>query len=516
MIFGAIIGDVIGSPYEFRRNNIKTTEFPLISEYSRFTDDSVMTFAVAHALMNWKKGEEIDESEFEEAVKESMLEFGNKYPKAGYGSKFVKWLGSRNPQPYNSYGNGSAMRVSPVAWYFDDLESVERFAAASARPSHNHPEGIKGAQATAAAIFLSRTGKSKADIKSYISIRYGYDLSRTLDEIRPDYDFDATCQGSVPEAIIAFLEGNSFEDVIRRAVSVGGDSDTIAAIAGSIAQGMYGIPDEIEKQIMPLLDDFMKDELKRWDNALSGKKDEPVEKVKNGITEMVFILDRSGSMQGLENDTIGGFNSMIQKQKAEPGEALVSTVLFDDQYEVLHNRVKLNEINALTENDYWVRGSTALHDAIGKAITHIVNVYRHSKPEEIPEKTVFTIITDGLENASHQYTGRGIKRMIEHEKEKYGWEFLFIGANMDAITTAESLGIGRNRAANYMADSAGTGAVFASVNRAMHSMRYESAMTESWCMDIDSDYESRKGPALFRRNKRRKKAQAPENGNNEE
>ena len=163
MIFGAIIGDVIGSPYEFK--NIRSTEFPLISEYSRFTDDTVMTFAVAHALMNWKKGEEIEESEFEEAVKKSMIEFGHKYPEAGYGGKFVKWLGSKNPQPYNSYGNGSAMRVSPVAWYFDTLEEVERFAAASARPSHNHPEGIKGAQATAAAIFLARTGKQKLTLR---------------------------------------------------------------------------------------------------------------------------------------------------------------------------------------------------------------------------------------------------------------------------------------------------------------------------------------------------------------
>ena len=341
-------------------------------------------------------------------------------------------------------------------------------------------------------------------------------MSRTLDEIRPDYDFDATCQGSVPEAIIAFLEGDSFEDVIRRAVSVGGDSDTIAAIAGSIAQGMYGVPNEIEKQIMPLLDDYLRDELKRWEDALSGKKDEPAEKVKNGITEMVFILDRSGSMEGLEKDTIGGFNSMIEKQKAEPGEALVSTVLFDDQHEVLHDRVKLSEIHSLTENDYWVRGSTALHDAIGRAITHIVNVYRHSKPEDVPEKTVFTIITDGLENASHQYTGRGIKRMIEHEKEKYGWEFLFIGANMDAITTAERIGIGRNRAANYMADSAGTGAVFRSVGRAMYSMRRSKIIYDAWCAEVNEDYESRKEPALFRRNERRKKTQAPEDGNNEE
>lgn len=517
MLLGAIIGDVIGSPYEFRRNNIKSTEFPLISEHSRFTDDSVMTFAVAHALMNWKKGEEIEESEFEEAVKKSMLEFGHKYPRAGYGGKFSKWLGSRNPQPYGSYGNGSAMRVSPVAWYFDALEDVERFAAASARPTHNHPEGIKGAQATAAAIFLSRTGKTKADIKSYISIRYGYDLSRTLDEIRPNYDFDATCQGSVPESIIAFLEGDSFEDVIRRAVSIGGDSDTIAAIAGSIAQGMYGVPEEMESQVMSLLDDFLRNEAKRWEEALNGKEEQPVEKVKNGITDMIFILDRSGSMDGLENDTIGGFNSMIQKQKEEPGEAFVSTVLFDDMHEVLHNRVKLSDIQPLTKKDYWVRGTTALHDAIGRAISHTVRVYRHMKPEDVPEKTVFTIITDGMENASCEYSGQDIKRMIEHEKAKYNWEFLFIGANIDAITTAEGLGISRNRAANYMADSVGTGAVFRSVGRAMsmrRSMAASAPISNDWNAEINEDYESRKGPALFRKNKRRKKNQ--DNEANEE
>ena len=224
---------------------------------------------------------------------------------------------------------------------------------------------------------------------------------------------------------------------------------------------------------------------------------------------MVFILDRSGSMSGLESDTIGGFNSMIEKQKAEPGEALVSTVLFDNQYEVLHDRVKLSEIQPLTEKDYWVRGTTALHDAIGKAITHIVNVYRYARPEDVPEKTVFTIITDGLENASRQYTGRDIKRMIEHEKAKYGWEFLFIGANIDAVTTAESLGIGRNRAANYMADSRGTGAVFASVGRAMsmrRSMMASAPIPDDWNAEINADYESRKGPAIFRHNRKRKKS----------
>lgn len=495
MLLGAIAGDVIGSPYEGRQKRIKTTEFPLITQASRFTDDTVMTLAVADALMNWKKGEKIDEADFEETVKRSMIDFGRKYLNVGYSRTFTKWLTSEDPQPYRSMGNGAAMKVSPVAWYFDTLEDVEKFAAAVAKPSHNHSEGIKGAQSTAAAIFLARTGKSKADIRSYISVRYGYDLSFTIDEIRPSYTFDATCPGSVPEAITAFLDGENFEDVVRKAVSLGGDSDTLAAIAGSIAQGMYGIPDDIEQAILPVLDDYLTDTLRRFDAAIRNEEVKPVEKVKNGITEMVFILDRSGSMVGLESDTIGGFNSMIEKQKAEPGEALVSTVLFDDVHEVLHNRVKLSEIQPLTDKDYWVRGCTALHDAIGRAVSHIVRVYRHSRPEDIPEKTVFTIITDGMENASQQYNGRDIKRMIEHEKEKYGWEFLFIGANIDAITTAEHLGIDRSRSANYMADSKGTGVVFASLGRVMFDMRSErGAVSEEWCEDIDEDYVSR-GPS---------------------
>jgi ADP-ribosylglycohydrolase/uncharacterized protein YegL len=515
MLLGAVIGDVIGTPYEGRYVSIKTTEFPLISERSRFSDDTVMTMAIAHALMNWEKGDKIDESEFQKAAKESMITFGRMYPRAGYSRTFSAWIHSPDPQPYGSIGNGAAMKVSPVAWYFDDLDTVERFAAAAVSPSHNSPEGIKGAQATAAAIFLARTGKSKDDIRNYISIRYGYDLNRTIDEIRPGYKFDATCPGSVPESIIAFLESDSFEDAVRKAVSLGGDADTMAAIAGSIAQGMYGVPEEIEAQVLPLLDDFLRDEAKHWDEALNGKKEDetPVEKVKNGITDMVFILDRSGSMGGLENDTIGGFNSMIQKQKEEPGEAYVSTLLFDDMHEVLHDRVRLSEIQPLTEKDYWVRGCTALHDAIGRAISHTVDLYRHMKPEYVPEKTVFTIITDGMENASHEYSGREIKRMIEHEKAKYRWEFLFIGANIDAITTAEHLGIDRSRSANYMADSMGTGAVFASVGRAMFDVRSErSAVSEEWCEAVYEDYVSRSSSSesklsrlrdLFRRRKKK-------------
>lgn len=178
--------------------------------------------------------------------------------------------------------------------------------------------------------------------------------------------------------------------------------------------------------------------------------------MKNNITELVFILDRSGSMAGLESDTIGGFNSMIEKQKKQEGDCYVSTVLFDGVSEVLHDRIKLCDVPKMTENDYTVRGCTALIDAIGGAIKHIGNIHKYARPEDVPENTMFVITTDGQENASHTYSSEKVKKMIEHQKEKYGWEFLFIGANIDAVETAARYGIGKDRAVNYNADSKGT------------------------------------------------------------
>ena len=268
-MLGAIVGDIVGSPYEFdrKREIAHSKVFPLISEESRFTDDTVMTLAVADALMQTmpKRGEMADEDRFREAVKKSMRDFARRYPNAGYGARFMYWLLKSKPMPYNSFGNGSAMRVSPVAWAFDDLWKVERFAEISAEVSHNHPEGIKGAQATASAIFMARTGRSKQEIKDYITERYGYNLTRTLDEIRPNYHHVETCQETVPEALTAFFEGKDFEDVTRCAVSLSGDSDTLTAIACSVAEGMYGIPEEIDDMILPLLDDFLTDVLLKWE-----------------------------------------------------------------------------------------------------------------------------------------------------------------------------------------------------------------------------------------------------------
>ena len=495
MILGAIVGDIVGCPYEF--NNIKTKHFQLFTRNSMFTDDTVMTLAVASALLNWKKGEAIKDKDFTKAVIAAMKSFGEKYPNSGYGRKFRNWLFNRTTKPYGSFGNGSAMRVSPVAWYFDDLETVEHFAALSAQVTHNHPEGIKGAQATAAAIFLARTGKSKSAIRGYIEAKYDYDLSRTSDQIREVYSFDGSCQGTVPEAITAFLDADNFEDALRIAVSLGGDSDTLAAITCSIAQGVWGVPEDIDRSARGRLDDFLRAELEKWELAVSGQEKEQdtqvQEKVPNGITEMVFIIDRSGSMTGQESDTIGGFNSMIQEQKGKDGEAYVSTVLFDNEQEVLHDRVKLSEIQPMTSKEYYTRGSTALLDAVGGAIDHIASIYKHSSQQEIPEHTIFAIITDGYENASNNYSYEKVKSMIEHEQEKYGWEFLFLGSNIDAIGEASKIGIQASRAVNYMPDSQGTERVYKSVGRVMCCVRAPSfvKLDDSWREEIDADYNTR-------------------------
>ena len=262
-MYGAILGDIIGSPYEFDQGN-KTKDFPLFSEKSTFTDDTVMTIAVADATM----GLLYEAHGGRAKMVASMKHFGRMFPRAGYGSMFRRWLQWDEPQPYGSYGNGSAMRVSSVAWLFDELESVRAVARLSAEVSHNHPEGIKGAEATAAAIFMARTGSSKAEIKAYVEENFGYNLSRTCDEIRPNYRHVETCQETVPEAITAFLEGESFEDVIRTAVSLGGDCDTLTCIAGAIAEGFYGVPEELKQECKKRLPKQLRVVLERFDQVV--------------------------------------------------------------------------------------------------------------------------------------------------------------------------------------------------------------------------------------------------------
>ena len=240
-MIGAIVGDVVGSRFEW--NNIKTKNFEFIVDFSRPTDDSVMTLAIAAAIIECNDNFENLEAN---AIK-WMQRIGNIYPNYGYGGSFRHWLKSNNPQPYNSWGNGSAMRVSPCAYASDNLEEVLALSDSVTKVTHNHEEGIKGARATTEAIFLARTGVGKKEIGNALE-KY-YDLNFTLNDIREDYEFDVSCQGSVPQAIKAFLESNDFEDAIRNAISIGGDSDTIAAITGSIAEAYYGVPDNIRVQI---------------------------------------------------------------------------------------------------------------------------------------------------------------------------------------------------------------------------------------------------------------------------
>jgi ADP-ribosylglycohydrolase len=244
-MLGAIAGDIIGSAHEY--SGIKTKDFPLFSNGSEFTDDSVLTIAVADAIL--KGCPYID----------SIREIGKLYPDCGYGGSFYNWLFSDNLMPYNSWGNGAAMRVSAVGFAFESIEEVMEEAKKTAEITHNHPEGIKGAQATAAAVFLARKKENKETIKKKVVELFGYDLDRKIEDIRPVYRYDISCQGTVPEAIIAFLESTSFEDAIRNAVSLGGDADTLACITGGIAHAYYGsVPKEIEETVLELLDSRLK------------------------------------------------------------------------------------------------------------------------------------------------------------------------------------------------------------------------------------------------------------------
>lgn len=261
-MIGAILGDIVGSPYEFDRGK-KVKDFgPLFTDASEFTDDTVMTIAVADGLM--KAGLDADPETIKKSVIKSLKEWGRKYMDAGYGQRFIGWLMHEDDQPYGSWGNGSAMRVSSVGWLYDTLERTREVAGLTAEVTHNHPEGVKGAEATASAIFLARTGKSKEEIKECMINAFGYDLSRTLDEIRPYYHHVESCQQTVPEAMTAFLEGNDFEDVVRCAVSLGGDCDTLTCIAAGIAEAFYGVPEAYQAETLARIGSDMREVYERF------------------------------------------------------------------------------------------------------------------------------------------------------------------------------------------------------------------------------------------------------------
>lgn len=253
-MWGAVIGDIVGSRFEF--HNIKSKNFDLFTDECAFTDDSVMTAAVCQALKDCNG----DYSALRQNTIKRMKEFGRRYPKAGYGGRFIWWIFSSDENPYNSFGNGAAMRVSAVAYFADGIEQVKDLSCAVTSVTHNHPEGIKGAEATAVAIYLAKCGKSKSEIARYIKDNY-YPLDFTTEEIRPTYRFNETCQETVPQAIQAFIESENFEDALRIAVSLGGDSDTLAAICCSIAEAYYGVPDDIIRKASGYLDGFMLDAL---------------------------------------------------------------------------------------------------------------------------------------------------------------------------------------------------------------------------------------------------------------
>ena len=335
-MYGALLGDMIGAPYEFDRGN-KTKVFPLFCEESHFTDDSVMTIAVAEALLDSRF---LDDTAIKEALIKSMRKWGKKYPNAGYGRKFYRWLRENDPQPYGSYGNGSAMRVSAAGWLLDTLEDTRRIARLTAEVTHNHPEGIKGAEAVSGAIFLARTGHSKEEIRDYIVREFGYDLSRSCDQIRPGYYHNESCQKTVPEAITAFLEGTDFEDVIRTAVSLGGDCDTLTCIAGSIAEAFYGVPAILEAECKSRLSADMLDILGRFDIAREHGHDYFPSDFLSGNVVIEEAIERYYKASNKEN-LIGVMEAIFQRMQAD-GQFLIPIIppqAMFDMIDVDHVRI---------------------------------------------------------------------------------------------------------------------------------------------------------------------------------
>lgn len=328
-MLGAIFGDIVGSPYEF--NNIKTEDFPLISKSCRFTDDSVMTVAVAKALMDSEgKGDEAIKA----ALRLQMKAFGKLYNEAGYGARFKQWIESDSNEGYGSYGNGSAMRVSPVGWMYDSIERTLQVAKLTAEVTHNHPEGIKGAQAVAAAIFFARHKVDKKDLKSYIEQTFDYDLSRTLDEIRPGYTFDVSCQGSVPEAIIAFLESNGYVDAVKKAVSIGGDSDTIACITGAIAEAYYGMPEPVKQDALSFMTRDMKAVYYRFRDFMA--------KNPNGIHETAYRKNLTDSLPAdltFLEECIDAFHEDLKENKK--GKVLSPERVYNELERLLESEAEM-------------------------------------------------------------------------------------------------------------------------------------------------------------------------------
>ncbi len=318
-MYGAIIGDMAGSPYEFDEVN-KSKDIDLFREEIRFTDDTVMTAAVADALL--RSGPNASNEKIRQNVIDSMQAWGHEYPDAGYGFRFNIWLNNRNPKPYGSFGNGSAMRVSPAGWLYETMERTREVARTTAEVTHDHPEGIKGAESVAAVIFMARNGESKDNIRKYVTDEFGYDLTRTCDEIRPHYKFDESCQKTVPEAITAFFEGNDFEDVIRTAASLGGDCDTLTCIAGSMAEAYYGVPEWMKKECDKHLTGYILNVIRRFYRVVDRleARRHPEDPLKGNVIIEDAILDY---YEDTTNENLARLLSCIEDRIDEQGNFLI-------------------------------------------------------------------------------------------------------------------------------------------------------------------------------------------------
>ena len=314
-MYGAIIGDIVGSRFEFDNGN-KSKSFELFTSECDFTDDTVMTIAVAEALLN--AGKDADEEIIKSNLIKSMKKWGQKYPNAGYGARFIDWVLTDDPKPYGSYGNGSGMRVSPVGWLYDSIERTREVARWTADVTHNHPEGIKGAESTAAAIFMARHGASKEEIKKYLENEFEYDLSRNLDDIRPDYYHVEDCMHTMPEAFECFLESESYEDCLRNVMYIGGDTDTLGAIAGAIAEAFWGIPIpmvlKVKEEYLP--EDF-ENVIQAFDDVVNGKTDEPDPYDKNKYIKMA--IERIKQTNSVDDKLL--LLKVLLKRMDEEGEA---------------------------------------------------------------------------------------------------------------------------------------------------------------------------------------------------
>ena len=324
-MYGAILGDIAGSRFEFDRGGW-TKDFEFITDEDKWTDDSVMTVAIAEALL--EAGKDATIPEIEEACTKSMQKWGQRYPYAGYGARFIGWVAAKDPKPYGSYGNGSAMRVSAAGWLYDSLERTREVARATANVSHNHPEGIKGAECTAAVIFLGRTGASKDEIKDYVTKEFGYDFSETLEEMRAGHRHDESCQDSLPKALRSFFDGESYEDVVRNAISLGGDTDTLAAIAGAMAEGFFDMPILLRGECLRLVEDDMHEVMERFDQAIGrGSSDDNDQYVDNAPLDAAYMIYQDEIDENKRTEAFITFLNILAKRISE--EALVPMPFVD-------------------------------------------------------------------------------------------------------------------------------------------------------------------------------------------